>query len=162
MAAFLFARNACAGSNHVAPDALVRSHSMNIPGMSIRLAKARGEWAELRFMTRATELGFRVAKPWGDSSPYDLATEYRARFSRVQVKCTIFHRGNSYKCHLDSNGVPYSPRDIDFIAAYVIPTDTWYILPIRATHAQTDILLTPNCNRAKYKKYREAWHLLQR
>jgi hypothetical protein len=43
-------------------------------GMNIPHAKARGEWAELRFMTRATELGFRVTKPWGDSSPYDLAT----------------------------------------------------------------------------------------
>jgi hypothetical protein len=135
---------------------------MTSPGMSIRHAKARGEWAELRFMTRATELRLRVAKPWGDSAPYDLATEYRARFSRVQVKCTFFHRGNSYKCHLDSNGVPYSPRDIDFIAAYVIPTDTWYILPIRATHRQTDILLTPYSPNAKYEKYREAWHLLKR
>jgi len=134
---------------------------MTSPGMAIRHAKERGEWAELRFMTRATELGFRVAKPWGDSAPYDLATEYRARFSRVQVKCTIFQRGNSYKCHLDSNGVPYSPRDIDFIAAYVIPTDTWYILPIRATHHQTDILLTPHSPHAKYEKYREAWHLLR-
>jgi len=53
-------------------------------GMNIRHAKARGEWAELRFMTRATEFGLRVTKPWGDSSPYDLATEYRARFRRVQ------------------------------------------------------------------------------
>ena len=130
--------------------------------MYIRHPKARGEWAELRFMTRATELHFIVTKPWGDSAPFDLGLVYRSRFVRVQVKCTIFHRGNSYKCHLDSNGVPYSPRDLDFIAAYVIPTDTWYILPIRATHAQTDILLTPNCPHAKYEKYREAWHLLKR
>jgi PD-(D/E)XK endonuclease len=74
--------------------------------MSIRHAKTRGEWAELRFITRALELGFRVSKPWGDSAPYDLATDHRGRFQRVQVKCTIFHRGNSYKCHLDSNGAP--------------------------------------------------------
>ena len=52
--------------------------------MSIRHAKERGEWAELRFMTRATELGFRVNKPWGDSSPYDVATDHRGRFRRVQ------------------------------------------------------------------------------
>jgi hypothetical protein len=57
--------------------------SMKNPGMNIRHAKSRGEWAELRFMTRATEHGFRVTKPWGDSAPYDLATEYRARFRRV-------------------------------------------------------------------------------
>jgi hypothetical protein len=130
--------------------------------MSIRHAKQRGEWAELRFITRAIELGFRVTKPWGDSSPYDVATEHRGRFLRIQVKCTIFHRGNSYKCHLDSNGVPYSPRDIDIIAALIIPTDNWYILPIRATHRQSDILLTPNSPRTKYESYKEAWHLLKR
>jgi hypothetical protein len=135
---------------------------MKSPGESIRHAKARGEWAELRFITRALELKFRVSKPWGDSAPYDLVTDHGGRFRRVQVKCTIFHRGNSYKCHLDSNGSPYSPRDIDFIAAYVIPTDTWYILPIKSTKKQSDILLTPHSPRAKYEKYKEAWHLLKR
>jgi len=135
---------------------------MKNPGMYIRHPKARGEWAELRFMTRATELDIIVAKPWGDSAPFDLALICRQHFVRVQVKCTIFHRGNSYKCHLDSNGVPYRPDQIDFFAAYVIPTDTWYILPIKATHHQPDILLTPHNKNAKYEKYKEAWHLLKR
>lgn len=57
---------------------------MMSPGMLIRHAKARGEWAELRFMTRATELGLRVTKPWGDNAPYDLAVEASGRFLRVQ------------------------------------------------------------------------------
>jgi len=131
-------------------------------GMSIRHPKARGEWAELRFMVRATELGLPVTKPWGDNSPYDLVIESNRRFLRVQVKCTRFRRGRSYKCHLDSNGHAYTPDQIDFIAAYVIPTDTWYILPIKATNAQPDILLTPQNPRSKYEKYKEAWHLLQR
>jgi hypothetical protein len=135
---------------------------MICPGMSIRHPKARGEWAELRFMLRATELGLRVTKPWGDNSPYDLVIETSGRFLRVQVKCTRFRRGRSYKCHLDSNGHPYTPDQIDFIAAYVIPVDAWYILPIKATNAQPDILLTPQNSRSKYEKYKEAWHLLQR
>ena len=113
-------------------------------------------------MTRATELGFIVTKPWGDMAPFDLALEHLGHFARVQVKCTIFHRGRSYKCHLDSNGVPYRPTQIDFFAAYVIPTNTWYILPIKATHNQPDILLTPHSKNAKYEKYKEAWHLLKR
>jgi len=125
--------------------------------------KIRGEWVELRFMTRAIELRFRVCRPWGDCAPYDVATEYRRRFRRIQIKCTTYKRwANSYRCHLDSNGQPYSPRDIDFIAAYVIPTDTWYILPIRATKGQPDIVLTPNNPTSKYAKYQEAWHLLKR
>jgi hypothetical protein len=129
--------------------------------MSIRHPKARGEWAELRFMARAAELGFIVNKPWGDTAPFDLALAYRGRFVRVQVKCTIFHRGNSYKCHLDSNGHAYRPDQIDFFAALVIPADTWYILPIEATNHQPDILLTPHSDHAKYEKYKEAWHLLK-
>jgi PD-(D/E)XK nuclease superfamily protein len=130
-------------------------------GSTIRHAKARGEWAELRFMTRAAELGFRVTKPWGDNAPYDLAIESRGCFLRVQVKCTQFQRGHSYKCHLDSNGVPYRSNQIDFIAAYVIPTDTWYILPIAAIHGQPDILLTPTRKNSKHARYKEAWHLLK-
>jgi hypothetical protein len=134
---------------------------MKNPGMNIRHPKARGEWAELRFMIRATELGFRVTKPWGDMAPFDLALEHRGHFARVQIKCTIYHRGHSYKCHLDSNGIPYRRDQIDFFAAYVIPTNTWYILPLKATNHQPDILLTPHRPKSKYWKYQEAWHLLR-
>ncbi|MBZ5679460.1 MAG: hypothetical protein LAO24_05075 [Acidobacteriia bacterium] len=122
--------------------------------------KRRGEWAELRFMQRAAEHGLLLSKPWGDSAPYDVAVDHHGHFLRVQIKCTLFHRGNSYKCHLDHNGVPYDPQQVDFIAAYVIPTDTWYILPLAATHHQPDILLTPHRNKSKYSRYKEAWHLL--
>jgi len=129
---------------------------------SLRHAKARGEWAELCFMARAAQLGLRVTKPWGDSAPYDFAVEHNGHFLRVQVKCTLFRRGRSYKCHLDSNGHAYTPEQIDFIAAYVIPTDTWYVLPIAALAGRPDILLTPHNERSKYAKYREAWCLLRR
>jgi len=130
--------------------------------MAIRHAKARGEWAELRFMTRAAELGFRVTKPWGDNAPYDFAVESGGCFLRVQVKCTMQKRWNSYRCCLAANHTPYTPDQIDFIAAYIIPTGTWYILPIRATHGQPEILLAPHRPHSRYEKYREAWHLLKR
>ena len=130
--------------------------------MSIRHAKARGEWAELRFMERATELGLRVTKPWGDNTPYDFAVESRGHFLRVQVKCTRQKRWNSYRCHLDSNGHAYSPDQVDIIAAYIIPTATWYIFPIAATHGQPDILLNPHRKNSRHAKYKEAWHLLSR
>lgn len=134
---------------------------MKTPGSFIRHAKTRGEWAELRFITRALELGFRVSKPWGDSAPYDLATDHHGHFRRVQVKCTLFHRGNSYKCHLDSNGVPLLPSRHRFHRRLRDPR-RWYILPIKATNGQSDILLTPHSKKAKYERYKEAWHLLKR
>lgn len=130
--------------------------------MSIRHAKVRGEWSELRFMTRAIALGFRAAKPWGDCAPYDVIIEHRGRFCRVQVKCTMQKRWNSYRCGLAANGVPYTPEQIDFIAAYVIPTDTWYILPIRVIEGLPEILLNPHRKNAKHNKFKEAWPLLRR
>ncbi|MFZ0292787.1 MAG: hypothetical protein WAL52_04235 [Candidatus Sulfotelmatobacter sp.] len=37
-----------------------------------RTFKERGEWVELQFMARAVGGGFKVSKPWGDSSAYDV------------------------------------------------------------------------------------------
>ena len=69
---------------------------MKNQGMYLRHPKVRGAWAEMCFMTRATELGFLVTKPWRDA-PYDLLTDHRGNYSRVQVKSTICVRDNSRK-----------------------------------------------------------------
>ena len=83
--------------------------------------KLRGEWTELLFMTRATELGLRVIKPWGDSSRYDFVVETGGRFLRVQVKSTSCKRNNHYVCAIDGRGKnPYTAADIDFFAIYII------------------------------------------
>jgi hypothetical protein len=133
---------------------------MTSRGIDIQHHKLRGEWAELRFMARAAEHGLRIAKPWGDMSRYDFAIEHNGHFLRVQVKCTINRRRNSYTCNVSSNGVPYAPNQLDFIAAYVIASDVWYIIPATATGTQKHILLSPNLRNSKYDKYKEAWHLL--
>jgi PD-(D/E)XK nuclease superfamily protein len=132
---------------------------MTNQGIDIQHPKARGEWAELRFMARAAEHGLCVAKPWGDMAPFDFIVEHHGRFLRVQVKSTKYRRWNSYRCCVVANGVPYSSDQLDFIAAYVIPADTWYIIPAAATNGQQDILLSPRKN-SKFSRYREAWHLL--
>jgi hypothetical protein len=135
---------------------------MSNKGMTIRHAKSRGEWAELRFMTRAAELGLRVTRPWGDNAPYDLAIDHHGRFLRIQIKSTLCKRDNSYVCTICANHVPYTTDQIDFIAAYVIPADTWYLIPLKATSNQQDITLSPHRKSSKYSKYKEAWHLLKR
>jgi len=165
--------------------------------------KQRGEWAELLFMARAAEHGLSILRPWGDSSPYDIAVVVNAgraennpcchgacpervtegnepkgpSILRVQIKSTqCHHSAGAYKCHIDSNGVPYRPGMLDFIAAYVIPEQVWYIIPFEATRRttgvpgtpnfrvrgwQNEVLLAPHRPRSKYAKYKEAWHLLQ-
>ena len=56
---------------------------MKTSGMDIRNHKKRGQWAELRFMTKATELGFQAAKPLGDSAQYDVVLDIANRAGAI-------------------------------------------------------------------------------
>ena len=67
---------------------------MKTSGMDIRNHKKRGQWAELRFMAKAAELGFQLAKPLGDTAQYDVVLDLGGRFISVQVKSTSFQASN--------------------------------------------------------------------
>src|SRR6266849_4593820 len=93
--------------------------------------KERGEWAELCFMARAAGMGMSVSKPHGDSRRYDVLVEAGGRIWRVQVKSTIYcRRGGEYSLNVMGPGRKrYEEGSVDFFAVYLIPVDTWYIIP---------------------------------
>lgn len=122
--------------------------------------KLRGEWAELRFMTRAIELGLPISKPWGDSGSFDFVVGRTRRFFAVQVKSTVFELESGWVCKVRSGNKPYPPGSFDFLAAYVVFEDAWYIIPEEDVLGMENISLHTETNRANYEKYREAWHLL--
>jgi len=123
--------------------------------------KELGEWAEMRFMVRASEEGLRAAKPYGESAAYDFIVQHKRRLLRVQVKSTRIRKCNSYKCRVRRNPrAVYTREDTDFIAAYVIPRDIWYIIPLEKTGKAT-LTLSPDLPTSKHAAYKEAWHLLR-
>jgi hypothetical protein len=127
--------------------------------------KRRGELAEAAFLHKAASLGFSVAKPWGDSDPYDFIVQAGGRLHRVQVKSAAsageygsytFHaRG----CAYDST---YTPDDIDFLVAYIVPLNLWYVIPIEVFLRTRSAKIYPTSHRpnSRYEKYREAWSLM--
>ena len=135
--------------------------------------KRMGELAELAFMYRAASEGIGVARPYGDSHAYDFLVQHGRRLARVQVKsCFTTPSRNGHSgfpimvCHLISKGgFAYSEEDIDFIAAYVAPRQTWYVIPIEALRKSKSIRLYPGRKSTRrggfYETYREAWHLLK-
>ena len=129
----------------------------------IRDNKKRGEWAESVFAARAAENGLLVSKPSGDSASFDYVIGHPGRFVAVQVKCTIarLQNGKGYICNLKSNNKRYPPGAFDFVAAYVIPEDAWYIVPVKAIGGQATLSLCTVGTWAKFEKYQEAWHLLR-
>ncbi len=128
--------------------------------MKIKNAKKRGEWAELVFAMRATALHLSLARPWGESSGYDFTVDQGSRIVRVQVKSTIFPEGSGYSCTLKDSRGPYKKNSFDFVAAYVIPENIWYIVPEKKIRGMWSIGLHPELEVSKYGKYQEAWHLL--
>jgi hypothetical protein len=130
-------------------------------GMKIKHPKRRGEWAELRFMTRAAEEGLQVSKPYGEMARYDFIVEHGARCARVQVKSTMFKDRGGYSCSVRGCRGPYEGDPFDFLAAYLIPEDLWYIIPAEKFRMQGSIALYPRLRKSKYKAYLEAWDLLR-
>jgi hypothetical protein len=134
-----------------------------------RTFKERGEWVELQFMARAVRNGFKVSKPWGDSSAYDVGIESGERILRVQVKSTDCRTQYGYLCQFKPNAhsKPYTLKQVDFFAAYVIPEDVWYLIPAavlllgRQKKAVTLLPERPkHPERYQCECYREAWGLL--
>jgi len=130
--------------------------------------KLRGELSELAFLFKATGLGFVVSKPYGDSQRYDFIVDSHGWLSRVQVKCSTtllngLYHVNSHR-RTNRRAVPYSPREVDFLAAHIIPEDTWYILPISVVTSRTSLLFAPEGyphGPGLYATYKEAWPLLR-
>lgn len=126
----------------------------------------RGDWAELSFMARATELQLHVSKPWGNSYRYDVGIECGGKFLRVQVKCTTHKcpNGKAYVCTTRGHrviGGSYTAEQIHFLAVYIIPENTWYIFPSRVfTKLKWSVYLRPYAKAQKYARYKEAWDLL--
>lgn len=137
--------------------------------------KRRGELAELVFQLIATRMGFAVSKPYGDSERYDFVLDSRqphpdfrlaSLLWRVQVKASSQIAGGFYRVktsHRRGNrDIRYHPGEIDFIAAYIIPEDTWYIIPIHAVGATSLLFRRKEDHRPSlYSRYKEAWHLLR-
>ena len=115
---------------------------------------------EAEFLAKVARMGFRVSKPWGDSDRYDFVVDAGSGFWRVQVKHTTCRRRDGYLLGLARNGEPYNAEQIDFVVAYVMPEDLWYVLPVEMVASRRGVELYPQLRRSKFDRYREAWCLL--
>src|SRR5579859_8064994 len=128
--------------------------------------KVTGERSEANFLYKAANRNFGIAKPWGDSRKYDFILDSGSLLNRMQIKCTECLRAGAYETRATytvGNGrAVYTKKDIDFIAAHVVPLDIWYIIPVEVCTAQPMLRFYPHRKDKKMRleKYSEAWHLL--
>jgi hypothetical protein len=136
-------------------------------GMDIRNPKKRGQWAELRFMAKAAELGFQIAEPRGDTAQYDVVLDLGGRFISVQVKSTFCQAGDTKPgtfiaslLHVSGPGRRYQQSDFDYLAVYCITKDIWYVIPSAEASCKHAIRVCPGDKQNQWEPYREAWYLL--
>lgn len=133
----------------------------------LKNTKRAGERSEAAFLSKASELGFGVAKPWGDSERYDFILDNGRRLLRVQVKATDSLRAGAYETRatytVGKGRAVYSPDDIDFLVAHVVPLDLWYVLPVCVCMPAPMLRFYPhrNAKKMRLEKYREAWDLMK-
>ncbi len=133
------------------------------PHTARRNRKRMGEVAESAFLHKAMDLGLVVAKPWGDSSRYDFVVDSGGRLLRVQVKSTECLCVDRYAAaaHGCDPRVPYNAQEIDFLVAWVVPENAWYVIPVQAFAPRKHLWLYPRgVHAGQYEKYRESWELL--
>jgi hypothetical protein len=129
--------------------------------------KVTGERSEAAFLYQAANRDFGIAKPWGDSRRYDFILDNGSRLHRIQIKCTESIRARAYETRATySHGkgrAVYTKKDIDFIAAHVVPLDIWYIIPVEICTPAPMLRFYPHrqAKKMRLEPYREAWHLLQ-
>lgn len=100
-------------------------------------------------------------QPHGDTAPYDVVLDTGRRFLRVQVKSAARPRGGAYEVNAGRGRYrkrAYTTRDINFLAAWLIPDNAWYIIPISALRRRKTLRLRPS---GPFAPFREAWHLLR-
>jgi len=130
--------------------------------------KQLGEIAEAEFIAKAVGMGFVVARPWGDSEPYDFIVNQKKSFCfwRVQVKSahTVGADGGcSFRAH-DHNQRSYTAENIDALVAYARPMNAWYVMPVRVVEELKSLMLYPESRklRSRFEKWREGWDFFRK
>jgi hypothetical protein len=135
---------------------------IEIQAVGVPERKRLGEAVEAAFLAKAAMLGIGVAKPWGDSHPYDFIVDCGPRLLwRVQVKCATSHRGTRCDARAAGSGELYTLDDIDFLVAYVIAKNLWYVVPAEAFIPRATIHFNYGpLSKGMFEIYRETWCLL--
>jgi len=140
----------------------VRIASADLSAFKRPTKKRKGEIAELVFMFRAISLGFGVAKPWGESDHYDFILNYRTLLWRVQVKSTETFAESGYRVKGGGSTADYRLDEIDFLVAYIVPEELWYVVPVSAVVRHKVLRFYPHLgSKGRLGKYRDAWNLFK-
>jgi len=134
--------------------------------------KRNGEIAQVGFVYKAMKMGFTVLEPFGVSERYDYVLNRQSKFSRIQVRSTqtlslpnVYSIASTFTVDHGRGSalrLPYTDKEIDFLAAVIVPEDALYLIPVAALRGRRCLYLNSR-NHPKpgpEAQFKDAWHLL--
>ena len=126
---------------------------------------------EADFRTNCLLHDLKVADPCGAYDAFDTLVGKLRPFWRAQIKTTAnlsrhkaYHVGVARRTRIRGirGTAVYSPDEVDFICIYLVPEDTWYIVPIEVVDGRLALTIHAHDHPkiGPWVPYREAWHLL--
>ena len=131
---------------------------IDINATGVTSPRNMGDIVEAKFLAKAASMGFGVLKPFG-TERYDFVLDSGHRFSRVQVKSNRGRPEGGFWVKVSGyKRAPYTENDIDFLVAYYVPEDLWYIIPVAMFSGVGTLCFFPHGRgTSRWEKYREAW-----
>ena len=120
-----------------------------------------GAISESRFITECLERDFEPHVPT-TPMPWDFIVTCPAGILKVQIKSTT-HKSSTNSYTVSTNkGVAHKASmcdTIDVVGCYVIPEDTWWMIPRKQIKALSIKLSVLPQSKSRYKKYQENWSI---
>ena len=136
---------------------VTRPHRVQAPDEKTQRRK-RGT----RFRIQGYQSWFRRGHARGDNERYDFILNYRTLRWRVQVKSTERFERTGYRVKGGGSTADYRLDEIDFLAAYVVPEEVWYVVPVSAVVRHKSLRFFPySGSKGRLEKYRDAWRLFK-
>ena len=118
-----------------------------------------GAIAESKFITDCLERDFEPHLPV-TPMPWDFIVHCPAGDLKVQVKCTsVRTKEGNFNINSGSGTTKKTPigSEVDILACYVSPIDTWWMIPQSELSSKTIKLYAEHNTKSKYKKYQNNW-----
>ncbi len=139
-------------------SAPAEKRGLEIQAVGVTSPRNMGDIVEARFLAKAASMGFGVLRPFG-TERYDFVLDSGHRLSRVQIKSNRGRPEGGFWVKVSGyKRVAYTPNDIDFLIAYLVPEDLWYIIPVAELKGLGTLLFYPHGRgKARWEKYRGLW-----
>jgi len=147
---------------HLKVAELYDTVDLNLP-MPSSSSQRTGAIAEQKFITECLERNFEPHLPV-TPMPWDSIVTCPAGTLKVQIKATNTRATpakNCYSCvtSVGCENKDYMSHDIDVVGIYVVPIDTWWMIPRNEIQSKTVKLNPAPDSTSKYKKWQDNWSL---